>query len=75
MNENESLYEQYEDALLALLMEEIAEAEGKELLEKSKQLQSDPGAAVPETATEKCLKIIAQDRRKSRRKQASHTIA
>ena len=35
MNEQEDLYAQYEDAFFALLMNEVAEAEGQELLKKN----------------------------------------
>lgn len=34
MNEDERLYEQYEDAFFALLMNRVAEANGKELMQK-----------------------------------------
>ena len=33
MNEDERLYEQYEDAFFALLMNRVAEANGKELMQ------------------------------------------
>ena len=42
MNEQEDLYAQYEDAFFALLMNEVAEAEGQELLKKNEQLLADP---------------------------------
>ena len=48
MTEQERLYAQYEDALFALLMHEIAEAEGEALLEQNEQLLADPDVAVPD---------------------------
>ena len=47
MSEQERLFAQYEDAFFALLMNEVAEAEGQELLKKNEQLLADPNAAVP----------------------------
>ncbi len=42
MTEQERLYAQYEDAFFALLMHEIAEAEGEALLEQNEQLLANP---------------------------------
>lgn len=75
MNDKEKLYEQYEDAFFALLMGEIAEAEGEKLVEKNKQLQSDPCAAVPEAISKRCLKAIVRNYQKTRRKKTAHTFA
>lgn len=36
MNENERLYEQYEDVLFVLLMNKVAEETGKALMRKTK---------------------------------------
>ena len=48
MNENERLYEQYEDVLFVLLMNKVAEETGKALMQKNEKLLADPNAAVPE---------------------------
>ena len=48
MANRETRKEQYEDALFALLMDEMAQEDGKELLRLNEQLKQDPGAAVPE---------------------------
>ena len=53
MNEQEDLYAQYEDAFFALLMNEVAEAEGQEVLKKNEQLLADPNAAVPEAVSKR----------------------
>ena len=41
MNEDERLYEQYEDAFFALLMNRVAEANGKELMQKGASCRSE----------------------------------
>ena len=43
----EKLIEEYEDALFALLMDEVAQAEGERAIQLNKQLKEDPNAAVP----------------------------
>ena len=58
MNEDERLYEQYEDAFFALLMNRVAEANGKELMQNNKELLADPNAAVPESLSKRCLHTI-----------------
>ena len=50
MTKREQLIEQYEDALFALLMDSVAEEEGKQALELNERLKADPaarGAGVP----------------------------
>ncbi len=58
MTRREQLQEQYEDALFALLMDEVATVEGAKPMEENKALQQDPLAAVPSHVTEKNLKQI-----------------
>jgi len=58
MTRREMLIEQYEDALFALLMDEVAEAEGEEALRLSEQLRSDPTAEVPELTQKRCERVI-----------------
>jgi anti-sigma factor RsiW len=45
---NDELMERYEDALFALLTDEMASAEGKRLHEENERLKSDPHFALPE---------------------------
>lgn len=66
MTEQERLYAQYEDAFFALLMHEIAEAEGEALLEQNEQLLADPDAAVPDVVRKRCLRTIEKSRRNAR---------
>lgn len=44
MTNHERLTEQYEDALFALLMDSVAEEEGKQALELNERLKADPAA-------------------------------
>lgn len=71
-------YEQYEDALFALLMDRAAEAEGKRLLEENERLMQDPAAAVPEEIHQRCLDAIdhafrrrEREERRARRRAAA----
>ena len=66
MTEQERLYAQYEDAFFALLMHEIAEAEGEALLEQNEQLLANPDAAVPDVVRKRCLRTIEKSRRNAR---------
>lgn len=66
MKAHEKLVEDYQDALFALLMEQVAEIEGQELLEKNEQLKNDPTAAVPESLDRKCYKAIDKAFRKQK---------
>ena len=56
-----NINEQFEDAVFSMLMADVAEAEGKRLLEVNKQLQGDPEAAVPEEVSSRCLKAIKRE--------------
>lgn len=58
MTNREKLKENYEDALFALLMDEVAQREGERALELNRQLQSDPNAAVPEDIQRHCEETI-----------------
>lgn len=58
MTRREFLQEQYEDALFALLMDDLAVAEGEKALEEHERLQNDPEAAVPDQVVRRGLKTI-----------------
>lgn len=60
----QELREQYEDALFALMMEEYAQDEGKQLLERERQLKDDSDFQVPEDFEAKGLQIIRRACRK-----------
>lgn len=71
MNETERLYEQYEDALFALLMNSVAEASGNRLIQKNEELLADPSAAVPEGLSKRCLRTIEKSYRKAQFQKAA----
>lgn len=70
MNRREKLQDQYEDALFALLMEDMIEEDGARLLEENERLKQDPDAAVPDDVNERCLKTIKRGFAKERRRTA-----
>lgn len=61
MTRREQLQGQYEDALFALLMDDLMWQEGERLLEENERLKNDPDAAVPEEVMKRCSKIIKQE--------------
>ena len=71
MNEDERLYEQYEDAFFALLMNRVTEANGKELMQKNEELLTDPDAAVPDRLSKRCLHTIEKSYRKAQIQKAA----
>ncbi|MCI9507956.1 MAG: hypothetical protein HFF62_15575 [Oscillospiraceae bacterium] len=58
MTDRRRLLDNYEDALFALMMDELVEEEGQQLLEENERLKQDPDAAVPEDVDKRCLKTI-----------------
>lgn len=58
MTRREKLQEAYEDALFALLMEDVIEEEGQRLMDKNEQLKRSPSSAVPDELNERCMKTI-----------------
>lgn len=71
MVDRDTLYEQYEEAVLALLMEQVADAEGEELLQQNRSLQADPAAAVPAETEKRCLDVLRRQSRKTRRQRTA----
>lgn len=74
MHEQEKLYEQYEDAVFALLMDKVAEENGKKLLQQNEELLADPDAAVPKALSRRCLRTIEKAHRKSQWKAAAKKV-
>ena len=73
MTRREKLQENFEDALFALLMEEVAEQEGQRLLEENEKLKRDPESTVPPEVDRRCLKTIKRAFAKTQRRAAEHT--
>lgn len=66
MKPHDQLIEDYEDAVFALLMEQVAQIEGQELMEENERLKNDPTAAVPKSLDQKCYKAINRAFRKQK---------
>ena len=71
MTQKEQLWENYEDAVFAILMDAVAEQEGEKGLQLIEELEHDPSAQVPEEVQKRAEKTIrkafaAQSRRSSR---------
>lgn len=71
MTQKEQLWEKYEDAVFAILMDAVAEQEGKRGLQLMEELEHDPSAQVPEEVQKRAEKTIrkafaAQSRRSAR---------
>lgn len=60
MTRREMLVEQYEDALFALLMDEVAEAEGQKALEENQRLKESGELVIPEEVSQRCQRVIAR---------------
>lgn len=58
MSSREQLIENYEDALFALMMDEVARSEGERLLKENEALKNDAAAAVPPALHKRCLQTI-----------------
>lgn len=58
MDRREELQDRYEDALFALLMDDMAIDAGKKALEENERLKNDPAAEVPEDVDKRCRKTI-----------------
>lgn len=68
MTTHEKLLENYEDALFALLMEQVAQEEGAALLEENERLKNDPNFEIPAETDARCRKTIKQAFAKKRRR-------
>ena len=71
MTQKEQLWENYEDAVFAILMDAVAEQEGEKGLQLMEELEHDPSTQVPEEVQRRAEKTIrkafaAQSRRSAR---------
>ena len=67
------LTDNYEDALFALLMEDVSHKEGIKAIEENKHLENDPDAALPIDLQNKCVQVIKKNFRKEQTRKAKHT--
>lgn len=68
MSNREKLRENYEDSVLALLMDEFAEREGQRYIAENERLRQDPAAAVPEDVERRALQFIDREFSRQSRK-------
>ena len=74
MTNREILTENYEDAVLALLMDEFAESEGRRYIEENERLLQDPSAAVPEAFHARAMRVIDREFSRNDRAHAGGTL-
>lgn len=60
MTRREMLMEQYENALFALLMDEVAESEGRKAIEENERLKERGEPVISDTSRQRCIKTIAR---------------
>ena len=65
----EALLEDYEDAMMRLVMYRVAQEDGRRLLEEAEELERS-GFEVPKELDEKCLKLIEKSRASQERETA-----
>lgn len=58
MTRRERLVEQYEDALFSLIMDEVAEAEGRKAIEENQRLKESGEVVIPEELNRRCKQTI-----------------
>lgn len=71
MSLRDQLMENYEESLMALFMNEIADYEGELLQKENERLENDPSFEVPLQLDHRCLNTISRSRFRLRRKCAA----
>lgn len=72
MTNREKLQDQYEDALFALLMDDLAWREGVRLLEENERLKNDPDAKIREEVIIRCRRTINREFAKKNASKVCH---
>lgn len=75
MTKREELQERYEDALVALMMDELAQVEGRKALEENERLKNDSEFSVPSAAEQRCLRLISSYFVKQSFSHAAHIVS
>lgn len=79
MTRQEKLYDDYENALFALLMDDVAIAQGQQALAENERLKADPSAVVPGDLHTRCVRTVrrklAAGRRYTARKTAFRLVS
>ena len=68
------LMEQYEDALFELLLDQVAEQEGLELMAEAQRLNDDPSVQIPEDLDRRCLNMISRSNKRRSSKNAKRFV-
>ena len=74
MEKHNLLQDNYEDALFALLMDELAEKEGERLMQENERLLQDPSTAVPAESERRMLQVIERETAKHAHRRSSGKI-
>lgn len=74
MTQKEQLWEKYEDAVFAILMDAVAEQEGKRGLQLMEELEHDPSAQVPEEVQRKARLIFKAMKQLCLKKDRGHPL-
>ena len=72
MTQKEQLWENYEDAVFAILMDAVAEQEGEKGLQLMEELEHDPSAQVPEEVQKRAEKTIRKAFAAKKRESMKH---
>ena len=74
MTQKEQLWEKYEDAVFAILMDAVAEQEGKRGLQLMEELEHDPSAHVPEEVQRRARLIFKVTKQLCLKKERGHPL-
>ena len=58
MTRREKLYDDYENALFALLMDDVAAVQGEAARAENQRLKADPAAVVPGDLHARCVRTV-----------------
>jgi len=72
MTKREKLMEQYEDAMFALLMDEVAVSEGQKAIEENRRLRDSGELEIPDSVRQHCFRAIAKKTSENDLKQLGH---
>lgn len=75
MTRRDMLMEQYEDALFALMMDELAETKGRSALAENRRLQESGEPAIPEAVRRRCRSAIDRGAAEKRLRRAGKSFA
>lgn len=74
MTREEQLMQEYEDVTFRILMDRVAQSEGKKALEENERLLADPAAAVPEAVERRAHKTIQRMFDQHKKEHTHHSL-